>query len=158
VAPQQQAWPSEVPDGHPQLRDPRAIADDPRPGNLAPGFETLDMRFIDGPHAVKAARSVIFDLGPEVGTLGAKYHDVIEGDGCISLVYDTRYEDGTQWAPPNRGGAKLTVSCTEMKKNWVVSSMGIQFSIGVLDIIVLVRHDEDQVEAPPPMMSGPTGE
>jgi hypothetical protein len=135
-----------------QLRDPGQPVEAPRRGTLAPGFETLDMPFVDGPTAKKTQRTVIFDMGQEMGSISAKYHAVVEGAGCISLVYDTRYDEGMQWSPPNRGTSTIGLACPELQKEWTVSSMGIQFSVGVLDIIVLIRQDEVDANAPPRMM------
>ena len=80
--------------------------------------------------------------------MACNYHDVIIGDSCIALVYDTRYEDGQQFLPPDRGTKKMGLHLPKEDKKFTISSMGMQFSIGVLDVIMLVLH-QDEPEGPP---------
>ena len=116
------------------------------------GFETLNMRFLKGPLAEKPRKEVFFTM-PGMGTMNVRYHDVREGNDCIALVYDTRYEDGQQWLPPNLGEQQIEVAVSKVKQGkrslerHVCSSMGIHFQIGVLDIVVLIKHkDVEEVE------------
>jgi hypothetical protein len=116
-------------------------------------FEVLGMPFIVGPQAVKPRENVIFDLGHTAGQMSVRYHSVVEGNGCLALVYDTRYEEGNQWAPPNLGDRAMDVHWSNENKQFRVASMGMQFAVGVLDVIVLVLIEEP-AEIPPPPSGG----
>lgn len=109
------------------------------------GFETLRIPFITGPLPLKANRQVFFEF-PDMGRTSARYHDIIENEHCIALVYDTRYEDGTQYLPPDMGEKQLTLHVPHLKKTYVVSSMGFVFNNGVLDYLVLVKHSVDTLD------------
>lgn len=109
------------------------------------GFETLKMPFVNGPVPLKAKKQVFFDFG-KLGKHSARYHDVIESEHCVSLVYDTRYEEGTQYLPPDMGEEQLALHVPHLKKSFVVSSMGFAFANGVLDYIVLVKHSVDNLD------------
>lgn len=121
------------------------------PEGVVVGFETLELAWLSGPIATKPKRRVYFDI-PGAGTHSAIYHDVIVSDGEIVLVYDTRYDDGDQYMPPNLGGdvrIKLTLAGAKKGQNaeYVVSSIGINFRFGVMDMFVLVRTEPDEVES-----------
>jgi hypothetical protein len=111
---------------------------------------SLKLAYITGTEPVKPSHTVIVDLGAELGQMSARYHDVVEGNGCLALVYDTRYEEGQQWAPPTRGDRAMTIHCAATNKTYTACSMGIQFPLGVLDVIVLIINEEDQVADPEP--------
>jgi hypothetical protein len=108
------------------------------------GFETLNMKFINGPLAQKPKQEVVFQI-PGVGTTSCRFHAVVEGGGCVALIYDTRFEDGVQFLPPDMGEAQIRVSLPRHEKSWTCSSLGIQFSVGVLDIVVLVQQTDSAV-------------
>lgn len=134
-------------EGRQRLRDyERAQHDeDDSPTNaLITGFETLKMPYVVGPLPLKAKRQVYFEF-EGIGKQSARYHDVIESEHCLVLVYDTRYEEGTQFLPPDLGEKTLTVHVPHMKKSFVVSSMGFTYPHGVFDHIVLVKHDADNL-------------
>lgn len=115
------------------------------------GFESLELSFVDGPIARKAKRKVIFEI-PGAGNHMAQFHDVIVSKECVVLVYDTRYEEGTQYIPPELGEMVITVRVLGKDKNgkdaksYKVSSMGFSYSFGVFDHIVLVKNEEEQVD------------
>jgi hypothetical protein len=90
--------------------------------------------------------SVLFDFG-ELGTVAHKYHLVIYQGKSLVLVYDTRYDEGGQYLPPEREGLiRLVVPAfgLDFKK---VGSHDLQFSIGALDCVFLLVC-EDPEEAP----------
>lgn len=118
--------------------------DNPRRGVIA-GFETLNVPWLTGPVANKAKRTVFFEI-PNAGKHSARYHDVIESEHCVVLVYDTRYEDGTQYLPPDMGDSKLKLHVPDRKKTYTVSSMGFSYSFGVFDQIVLVKHEVEALD------------
>ena len=98
------------------------------------------MPFLGLPVPVKPTKEIYFEM-PQAGTMGARYHEVIEGGSCIALVYDTRYEDGYQWIPPALGDTKIQMTIPRENKTYTCSSLGIHFHIGVLDVVVLFKHD-----------------
>ncbi len=113
------------------------------------GFETLDMPFVKGPLPERPKREVFFTLG-DLGAMGARYHAVQATTDCVALVYDTRYVDGQQFLPPNLGSRRIEVAINRVKKGkrvverHICSSLGIHFAVGVLDIIVLIKHSEEE--------------
>lgn len=120
------------------------------PEAVITGFETLDLAWLSGPIPTKPRRKVFFDI-PNGGTHSAMFHDVvIAGEGDVVLVYDTRYEEGTQFLPPNLGAdVTIALSIQNNKKESItknVCSMGINFQFGVFDMIVLVKKPGDEVE------------
>jgi len=108
------------------------------------GFETLAMPYIVGPLAEKPKKRVIFNMGAQGGTMQSWYHDVIASNGNVVLIYDIRFEFGNQFAPPDQSSAEtptpIRLTCPDMEnREFEVLSMGQQFTIGVLDVIVLTE-------------------
>lgn len=112
---------------------------------LIAGFETLEMPFITGPLAMKPKKEVYFEM-PNAGTMAARYHDIRDGGSCLALIYDTRYEDGIQFMPPTLGDTKIRITLPRENKTYVASSLGIHFNCGVLDVVVMFKHAEEQSE------------
>jgi hypothetical protein len=84
----------------------------------------------------KPQRRVIFDFGSS-GTMQTRYHEVIEGAGCLILVYDNRYEDGIQFMPPDRETEPVSVFVADTNKRYKALSLGMTFNMGQLDFVVL---------------------
>jgi len=78
----------------------------------------------------------------KLGTMAAKYHAVIVGESCLALVYDTRFEDGFQYLPPNLGEEQIKISVPKLKAEYNCSSLGLHWSLGCLDVVILIRHEE----------------
>jgi hypothetical protein len=141
---------------HPYTRksEGEEIVIEEEPGDrLIIGFETLKMNFVTGPIPTKPQYEVFFEL-PEAGTINARYHSVEEGIGCLVLVYDTRYEDGSQYSPPKLGRKVFPVSVlrgrgqsrgdrSRNKEIHNCCSIGLHFSVGILDIVVLIKDPSD---------------
>lgn len=115
-------------------------------------FESLGIPCIVGPTAQRPAQAVIFDLGP-AGMVQTRQHAVIFNDGLTILVYDTRFEDGFQYMPPDQsrtGGEPIRLVFPGMGVSEKrVLSLGIQFSLGVLELIILPdfkEHTHDDQE------------
>jgi hypothetical protein len=106
--------------------------------------DILGMSFLGFPAPNKPMKEIYFEM-PQAGTMGARYHEVIEDSNCITLVYDTRYEDGYQWIPPALGDAKIQLTLPQDNKTFSCSSLGINFHIGVLAVIVLFKHTDTDV-------------
>jgi hypothetical protein len=104
--------------------------------------EILGMHFLGMDAPIKPQKEIYFEM-PQAGTMGARYHDVVEGSNCIALVYDTRYEDGYQWIPPALGDTKIHMTLPRENKTYVCSSLGVHFHIGVLDVVVLFKHGSE---------------
>lgn len=132
------------------------------------GFEALGINWLTGPIGGPPTREVIFET-THGGKHQARYHQVIEEDTVIVLVYDTRYEEGHQYVPPacsgeptpdstiivtlpigpakrSRAGARSPVK--QPGKQIPVNFLGQAFSFGVFDMIVLVKGDDDAVDYP----------
>lgn len=78
----------------------------------------------------------------QVGTMAALYHKLVVTETNVVLVYDTRFEYGTQYIPPHlneEDGIAVTLIDEEGTKNMQLRSLGINFSLGCLDISVLFR-------------------
>lgn len=117
------------------------------PDGIIVGFESLNLPFVTGPIPQKAKKQVTFEI-PNAGLQMARFHDVVESKECVVLVYDTRYEEGQQYIPPELGDAviKLHVGKGKTAKIINVSSMGFTFAFGVFDMIVLVKHGQEPVD------------
>lgn len=105
----------------------------------------LGMPFLGLSAPLKPQKEIYFEM-PQAGTMGARYHEVIESGNCIALVYDTRYEDGYQWIPPSLGDTKIKMTMPRDNKTYTCSSLGIHFHVGILDVVVLFKHDDGDVD------------
>lgn len=120
----------------------------PQPDGVIIGFETLGLKFVTGPIAHKATKQVVFEI-PNAGKHMTRFHDVIDAKDCIVLVYDTRYEDGNQYVPPEIDPSMKIVVHVGSKNNlksYEVASLGLNYSFGVFDHIVLVKTPDSSVE------------
>lgn len=99
---------------------------------------------LDADRVLKPSRNVVFSWN-DGGNMSCRYHDVVIGDGCIVLVYDTRYEDGMQWIPPvlnDKATIKLSLREESGKREFEVASLGVSFTLGCLDVIVMMLLEE----------------
>lgn len=122
----------------PQRRQPEARveaeAPPPNPAKLA--LPSLNLNWLMRLPA-KPTVSVIFDM--PTGTQTAKYHDVVVTDQCVVLVYDTRYDAGGHYIPPDTGDGYFTVTVGKDSQVIEVTHLGIQYPLGALDHVVLIR-------------------
>jgi hypothetical protein len=116
--------------------DERLAEDAPRDGVIT-GFETLNLPWLTGPVGTKPRFQVFFDMPS--GRVSANFHDVIDSEHNVVLVYDTRYEDGMQYLPPDMNDQPLHITVPRLKKDFLVCSMGFHFQFGAFDMIVLVK-------------------
>lgn len=114
-------------------------ADEP-PREAVAGYKSLKLDFVDGPDPRKPACQVIFDL-PGAGRMSPWYHAVVESATCVALVYDTRYESGAQYLPPDLGDTEIALHAPGLRRSFTVSSMGLSFPLGAFDVAVLIKHD-----------------
>lgn len=110
------------------------------------GFETLKIPFINGPTAGKARSQAFFSLS-NGAKMSATFHGIVEAKTCVVLVYDTRYEDGVQFMPPEALDGPIQLTVAASKKEYSVLSVGTVFRLGVLDFIVLPIDDRIHEEA-----------
>lgn len=116
----------------------------PTPPTRPDAWRTLNMSFLT-PEPSPARHQVIFEL-PQAGRISTWYHEVIEAESCLVLVYDTRFTYGTQYLPPDLGETPLVLHLPSRQRQFRVVSMGIHFACGCLDCVVLVRLPDTQDE------------
>jgi hypothetical protein len=112
------------------------------PDSLKAAFnalKSLKIPFLLSGVPEKPGFTVYFEFG-QLGTMAARYHAVIEEKDCIVLVYDARFEYGQQYLPPALAPEQvLNLTVAESKQSFSVASVGLQWSLGCLDFIVLLR-------------------
>lgn len=113
------------------------------PTSIADAFVTLQIPFLAGEKPLRPEYETYFEM-PRMGTMAARYHAVVPGQSCLALVYDTRFVDGFQYLPPNLGEEFLMVSVPKLKATFRCSSMGLHWSLGCLDVVILLLHAEDE--------------
>jgi hypothetical protein len=125
------------------VQDYAESQDEPGQGVVI-GFETLNLPFVNGPLPQKPKIQTLFEYEGR-GKYSAQYHYVKAFERVLVLGYDTRYEEGTQYLPPDLDSTEIRVSVPSLKKTFVVSSMGQDFEFGVFALTVLVRIREDDI-------------
>jgi hypothetical protein len=120
----------------PAAPSPPARVDEP-----AASWASLKMPFLTG-KPQKAQRQVYFEL-PHFGKQLARYHEVIESEHCVVLVYDTRYEDGTEYLPPDWGEQAIVLHVPHLHRTFTVASMGLHYACGALDFVVLIKQQAE---------------
>jgi hypothetical protein len=136
--------PAEAEEPRQTLREYEAH-DRAEPEGVIVGFETLNLKFVNGPIANKAKKQVVFEI-PGAGKHMARFHDVIEAKECVVLVYDTRYEEGQQYEPPTLDDVPIILHVPHLKKSFKIVSMGFSYSFGVFDHIVLVKQEAEKLD------------
>lgn len=112
------------------------------PDSIQTAFAKLQIPFFSGVKPERPLYEVYFEMA-KLGTMSARYHAVIAGDACVALVYDTRFEDGFQYLPPNLGEEQISISVPKTKETYLCSSLGLHWSLGCLDVVILIRYKED---------------
>ena len=112
------------------------------PDSIQIAFSKLQIPFFSGVKPERPQYEVYFEMA-KLGTMSARYHAVIAGDACVALVYDTRFEDGFQYLPPNLGDEQISISVPKTKETYLCSSLGLHWSLGCLDVVILIRYKED---------------
>ena len=122
--------------------------DDP----IIAGFETLKIPYVNGPNPDKARCKVIFEL-PGRGKQRASYHGVIADKRCVVLTFDSLWEDGNPYLPPEPEETEeqtseeqaIKLHVPHLKTTFTVYSAGLTFSHGCFDHIVLIIKDAEQL-------------
>jgi len=100
--------------------------------------------FLEGDKPQKPQYETYFEMS-KMGTMAARYHAVIDGQDCVALVYDTRFEDGFQYLPPNLGEEKIKVSVPKLNNAaYTCSSLGLHWTLGCMDVVILIKHAEGE--------------
>lgn len=97
-----------------------------------------------GPVATKPKYRVIFDLGMG-GKHQCRFHWVGEHQRGLFLIYDTRFNDGVMYSPPDLGQQAIRVQLPDHNQSYTVYSTDFVHPFGVFHIINLIRAD-----TPPP--------
>lgn len=106
-------------------------------------FASLQIPFLCGEKATRPEYETYFEMS-KMGTMAARYHAVVRGQSCLALVYDTRFVDGFQYLPPNLREEQITVSIPKLKETYNCSSLGLHWSLGCLDVVILILHDKGE--------------
>ncbi len=112
------------------------------PNSTQNAFAKLQIPFISGIKPERPQYEVYFEMA-KLGTMSARYHAVVAGDACVALIYDTRFEDGFQYLPPNLRDEQIIISVPKTKETYTCSSLGLHWSLGCLDVVILIRYKED---------------
>lgn len=95
----------------------------------------------------KPACQVVFEI-PGFGHQSARYHEVVDEKTVVVLVYDTRYEDGFMYLPMEMGADKpIRLKVPHLKVDATVCTLGLNFPLGPLDVIVLVKVGQEAVDS-----------
>jgi len=106
-------------------------------------FASLQIPFLSGEKAVRPEYETYFEMA-RMGTMAARYHAVVAGQSCLALIYDTRFVDGFQYLPPNLNEERIVVSIPKLKQTYSCSSLGLHWSIGCLDVVILIWHKGEE--------------
>jgi len=100
--------------------------------------------FLEGAKPQRPQYETYFEM-PKMGTMAARYHAVVEGNDCLALIYDTRFEDGFQYLPPSLGEERISVSVPKLNKTpYTCSSLGLHWTLGCMDVVILIKHSEGE--------------
>lgn len=94
---------------------------------------------------VKPGLQAIFEI-PRVGHQAARYHDIIDSQHVVVLVYDTRYEEGSMYLPIEMDSS-IRFQAPSLNIDLTVRSMGLNFNFGSFDMIVLVKVPNQAVDS-----------
>ena len=100
--------------------------------------------FLEGDKPQRPNYEIYFEM-PKMGTMAARYHAVVEGNDCLALIYDTRFEDGFQYLPPSLGEEQISVSVPKLSKTpYTCSSLGLHWTLGCMDVVILIKHSDGE--------------
>jgi len=100
--------------------------------------------FLEGDKPQRPNYEIYFEMS-KMGTMAARYHAVVEGNDCLALIYDTRFEDGFQYLPPSLGEEQISVSVPKLSKTpYTCSSLGLHWTLGCMDVVILIKHSDGE--------------
>jgi hypothetical protein len=94
---------------------------------LIPGIES----------SPKPAREKVVFSSPNLGMFATSYHAVLQQNDVLVLIYDSRFEYGTQYLPPVIEGQEIEVAIVSTQQKLRVQSLGLNIQLGFLDIAIL---------------------
>lgn len=104
-------------------------------------FSQLGIPFLSSDVPSKPGFTVYFEFG-QFGTISAKYHHVVDSRDCVVLVYDTRFEYGQQYLPPSLDEKQtVRIEIPEKGTSYRVVSIGLNWSMGCLDFVLLIKAE-----------------
>jgi hypothetical protein len=113
---------------------------------LLEGMSSLKIEFLAEGKPQRPQYDTYFEM-PKMGTMQARYHAVVTGKDCMALVYDTRFEDGFQYLPPNLGAEEVQVSVPKLGDAvYTCTSLGLHWTLGCLDIVILIKINKEVEE------------
>ena len=135
---------SAEPPSHPAPSSPPEKEAEEKVEPPIPPMASLKIPFLEGDKPQRPLYETYFET-PQMGTMAARYHCVVVGQDCLALVYDTRFEDGFQYLPPNLGEERVKVSVPKLGNSvYTCSSLGLHWDIGCLDVIILIKHEDEE--------------
>lgn len=140
--------PEERPVRRQTVRQVREAAEQELEQGVIMGFESLKIKCITGPLPEKPGYEVFFEI-PGMGVMASRYHAVREGSDTLVLIYDTRYEEGSRYLPPDLGtDVTVKVTVPKKKKAYSCALLGSHASWGVFDMAFLTIREEVADEPP----------
>jgi hypothetical protein len=126
-------------------RPKKAVAEDNAPEEeFLAGLASLQIAFLADGKPQRPQYETYFEM-TKMGTMAARYHAVVPGQDCVALIYDTRFQDGFQYLPPNLGEERITVSVPKLDEGvYTCSSLGLHLSLGCLDVVILIKHGDKE--------------
>lgn len=103
------------------------------------------LRFLDSDVGLPPAVDVYFEI-PLGGTVAAKYHALIRSGSSLLLVYDTRFTTGFQYVPPVLQEHRLRVTAPQLAVASDCFSLGLQFSLGCFECVLLLVPEPSREE------------
>lgn len=85
----------------------------------------------------KPAREKVVFSSPNLGMFATSYHAVLQQNDVLVLIYDSRFEYGTQYLPPVIEGQELEVAIVSTQQKLRVQSLGLNIQLGFLELAIL---------------------
>ena len=120
------------------------VVDEEPAAEKEPEYAVPGIPFLEGDKPQRPNYEIYFEM-PKMGTMAARYHAVVEGNDCLALIYDTRFEDGFQYLPPSLGEEQISVSVPKLSKTpYTCSSLGLHWTLGCMDVVILIKHSDGE--------------
>ena len=120
------------------------VVDEEPAAEKEPEYAVPGIPFLEGDKPQRPNYEIYFEM-PKMGTMAARYHAVVEGNDCLALIYDTRFEDGFQYLPPSLGEEQISVSVPKLSKTpYTCSSLGLHWTLGCMDVVILIKHSNGE--------------
>lgn len=114
-------------DAYIAIKDQDLVKSESAAFELIPGIENTP----------KPAREKVVFSSPNLGMFATSYHAVLQQNDVLVLIYDSRFEYGTQYLPPVIEGQEIEVAIVSTQQKLRVQSLGLNIQLGFLDIAIL---------------------